>query len=246
MTPIDADNPRKLTHPTDPTHQTKSMLKTQGSRIEAFSDAVFGFTITLLVVSSAVPVSYADLRQTIAGFPAFAVTFAMICWIWYEHYLFFRRYPLEDGVTIALNALLLFVVVFYTYPLKFVFTRLGGNLFGTGPGIQAGMQGNDGQMLMVVYSTGFVALFSVLSLLHWHALRQREALALTAMDIYDAHANVTRHLINVGLGITSIAITLLLPHMNAFAGLIYFLIGPLQGAYGYYNGRRRERLEAAS
>ena len=216
------------------------------SRIEGFSDAVFGFTLTLLVVSAAVPENYADLRRIIIGFPAFAVTFAIICWIWYEHYLFFRRYALEDGITIALNALLLFVVVFYTYPMKFVFTRLIGNLFRTGPGIQSGMAGNDGQMLMVLYSAGFVALFSVLSLLHWHALRRREALALNAMDIYDAQANVTRHLINVGLGIVSIAIALFLPQLLAFAGLIYFLIGPLQGAFGYYNGRRRDRLEAAS
>ena len=52
------------------------------SRIEGFSDAVLGFTVTLLVV-----------------FPAFAATFALICWIWYEHHLFFRRYDLEDGFT---------------------------------------------------------------------------------------------------------------------------------------------------
>ena len=216
------------------------------SRIEGFSDAVFGFTLTLLVVSSAVPESYADLRRIVAGFPAFAVTFAIICWIWYEHYLFFRRYALEDTVTISLNAVLLFVVVFYTYPMKFVFTRLVGNLLGTGPGIQVGMQGNDGQMLMVLYSAGFVALFGVFSLLHGHALRKRGELGLGALDVYDAQANVTRHLLMVALGIASIAIAVFVPRASAFAGLIYFLIAPLQGGFGYYNGRRRERLEAAS
>ena len=216
------------------------------SRIEGFSDAVFGFTLTLLVVSAAVPETYTDLRRTIEGFPAFAVTFAIICWIWYEHYLFFRRYPLEDGLTVFLNLLLLFVVVFYTYPMKFLFTRLIGSLLRIGPGIGFGMKGNDGQLLMVVYSAGFVALFTVLSLLHRHALRKRDALGLDAMDIYDAHAHMTRHLINVGIGIASIAVAVFLPHLPAFAGLIYFLIGPLQGAYGYYNGRRRDRLETAS
>ena len=52
------------------------------SRVEGFSDAVFGFTLTLLVVSTAVPENFADLRRTIEGFPAFAATFAVICWIW--------------------------------------------------------------------------------------------------------------------------------------------------------------------
>ena len=137
--------------------------------------------------------------------------------------------------------------MFYAYPLKFMFTRLiGGELLGLGAGITEGMTFQDGRLLMIVYSAGFVALFSIVCLLHWHALRKRESLALDAMAIYDAQASVTRHLINVVLGAFSIAIAVFLPHLLPFAGLIYFLIGPLQGAYGYYNGRRRERLEAAS
>jgi hypothetical protein len=137
--------------------------------------------------------------------------------------------------------------MFYAYPLKFMFTRLiGGELLGIGPGITEGMSQSDGRMLMIVYSAGFLALFSLLCLLHWHALRRRESLGLDAMAVYDAQANVTRHLLNVALAGVSIAIAVFLPHLLAFAGLIYFLIGPLQGAYGYYNGRRRDRLEAAS
>jgi uncharacterized membrane protein len=67
------------------------------SRIEGFSDAVFGFALTLLVVSTAMPESFADLRHTLEGFPAFAVTFTVMCWIWYEHYHFFKRFALGDG-----------------------------------------------------------------------------------------------------------------------------------------------------
>jgi len=37
-------------------------------------------------------------------------------WIWYEHSAFFRRFGLNDGVTIVLDAVLLFVVLFYVYP----------------------------------------------------------------------------------------------------------------------------------
>jgi uncharacterized membrane protein len=79
------------------------------SRVEGFSDAVFGFTLTLLVVSVDVPGSFADLRNILVGFPAFAVTFAVICWVWYEHHVFFRRYDLEDGFTVFVNCVLLFI-----------------------------------------------------------------------------------------------------------------------------------------
>ena len=54
-----------------------------------------------------------------------------------------------------------------------------------------------------------------------------------------------RHLISVAIGTLSIAIAVLLPpDFLALAGLIFFLMGPAHGFYGYTNGRRRERLEA--
>lgn len=59
--------------------------------MEAFSDAVFAFALTLLVVSLQVPKSYGELMNLMSGFPAFACCFGVLLWIWYEHNLFFRR-----------------------------------------------------------------------------------------------------------------------------------------------------------
>ena len=100
------------------------------TRLEGFSDAVFGFALPLLVVSLEVPQTQRELMEAMRGFGAFAVCFGIVSWIWYEHNLFFRRYGLQDGLTILLNHVLLFVVLFYVYPLKFVFTSLLGDLFG--------------------------------------------------------------------------------------------------------------------
>ena len=219
----------------------------QGSRIEGFSDAVFGFALTLLVVSLEVPTDFSGLRATLQGFPAFAATFTVICWVWYEHYLFFRRYPLEDGVTIALNCLLLFVVVFYTYPMKFVATRLIGGLLRTGPGISVGLTFADAQLLMLVFSLGWVSIFSVFALLHARALQKREELGLDHYAVYDARSSRTRHLINVGVGAVSTALVVALPaQFLGAAGLWYFVLGPLHAGYGYFSGTRRKRLEAVS
>src|ERR1044072_1802154 len=96
------------------------------SRIEGLSDAVFGFAVTLLVVSLEVPKTFAELMEVMRGFGAFAVCFALLIVVWYNQYKFFRRYALQDNYTVVLNAALLFVVLFYVYPLKFVFTFLVG------------------------------------------------------------------------------------------------------------------------
>src|ERR687889_1105498 len=102
------------------------------SRVEALSDGVFAFAITLLVVSLEVPRTFDQLLVMMRGFLAFAVTFAMLFHVWFVQYKFFRRYGLSDNFTIWMTACLLFVVLFYVYPLKFVWTLLVNVIFGFG------------------------------------------------------------------------------------------------------------------
>src|SRR6266852_3724958 len=106
------------------------------SRTEGLSDAVFGFAITLLVVSLEVPRTFGELMQTMRGFGAFAISFTLLFMIWFNQYKFFRRYGLQDNITVCLNSALLFVVLFYVYPLKFMFSLLVNNLMGGHPEIR--------------------------------------------------------------------------------------------------------------
>jgi len=100
------------------------------TRLEGFTDAVFAFAVTLLVVSLEVPHTFNELMQAMKGFIAFAICFALLVQVWYYHYIFARRYGLQTTYTVVLNAMLLFVVLFYVYPLKFLFTYVVGAFSG--------------------------------------------------------------------------------------------------------------------
>jgi uncharacterized membrane protein len=213
------------------------------SRIEGFSDAVFGFALTLLVASLEVPPDFAALKQTLRGFLPFALTFALISWIWYLHYSFFRQFGLEDRLTIVLNSVLLFVVLFFVYPLKV----MANALVGFGQTSFNSLSESDNRFLMVAYGSGVIAVFVVFFLLNCNAYRQRRELQLTPGDLYDVGTSLRAHAASSMLGVTSVILAMTLP-MNffAFAGLIYALEGPLQGVNGWIRGSRRERALLSS
>ena len=94
------------------------------ARIEGLSDAVFAFAVTLLVVSLEVPKTFNELDAVMRGFMPFAISFALLMQVWHEQYRYFRRYNLQDSTSTFLNCILLFVVLFYVYPLKFLWTFL--------------------------------------------------------------------------------------------------------------------------
>jgi uncharacterized membrane protein len=168
------------------------------SRIEGLSDAVFGFAVTLLVVSLEVPKTFAELMEVMRGFGAFAVCFALLIVVWYNQYKFFRRYALQDNYTIVLNAALLFVVLFYVYPLKFVFTFLIGIFTRQGlevrlpNGTTTTMIQAQGQVttLMMIFSLGYVAVFGLFVLMYAHAHKNRKKLKLNELEVFDTVTDI--------------------------------------------------------
>src|SRR5580658_3086634 len=142
------------------------------TRLEAFCDVVFGFAVTLLVVSTEVPHTYAELLADMRGFLPFAICFWQLVMIWRTHYRFSRRYGLEDPYTVFLNVVLLFLVLFYVYPLKFVFTLLFAELTGN-TGIAEGIGSHEGSILMRIYTFGFTAVFALFALMYRHAYELR-------------------------------------------------------------------------
>ncbi len=221
------------------------------SRIEALSDAVFAFAVTLLVVSLEVPKTFDELAEIMKGFGAFALSFALLFLVWFNQYRFFRRYALQDTVTIVLNAVLLFVVLFYVYPLKFLFTMLIDRVMG-GHGevrlpsghVEAMLEGDQKATLMLIFGAGYLAVFGVFALLYGHAHRKQEELALNRIELFDTRNSIQESLLHCAIAVLPMSFVLIGgPRYAGLAGLTYMLTGVVMGVNGMLRGKRRRRME---
>jgi len=222
------------------------------SRIEGLSDAVFAFAITLLVVSLEVPKTFSELAETMHGFGAFLISFLLLFAVWFNQYKFFRRYGLRDTTTVLLNAALLFVVLFYVYPLKFLFSFLIDRFTGGHGEVRlpngnvAPMLESDNQFasLMVIFDLGYLAVFGVFVLLFWHAYRKRQELELNELERFDTRESIQESALNCGIAVVSLMIVFIGGAGRAgLAGMAYMLTPVVMSVNGMIMGKRRKRLE---
>ena len=102
------------------------------ARVESFSDGVFAFAITLLVLGVQIPeVKQGDdaalrtaLLHSLSQLLPYITSFATIGIIWLNHHSMFHSVQRVEHATLTLNLLLLLVVAFIPYPTS-VLSRYG-------------------------------------------------------------------------------------------------------------------------
>jgi uncharacterized membrane protein len=220
-------------------HLAKDGFRLRGtamSRIDGFSDVVFGFAITLLVVSLEVPRTFEELNHSLREFLPFAICFLILILIWYSHFKFFRRYGLHDLGTVSINATLLFVVLFFVYPLKFLFTVLTYGVLGDNAAF-----GTSGQMreLMVLYGIGHTAVYLLFTALYWNAWRQRRDLALNPNEAFLTRSSIVEYTAMASIGVISILIATVTSNgYTGLAGFAYWLLWPVGQIHGRWERRQ--------
>ena len=100
-------------------------------------------------------------------------------------------------MAILLNCVLLFLVLFFVYPLKFVFSMVIPAL--TRIGAPISMSAQDGRLMMWVYSAGFVARMLIFVLLYWNQYRRRSAFGLSDAQAFAARTGARTHLLSVAV-----------------------------------------------
>ena len=199
------------------------------SRVEAITDAVFAIAITLLIVSHDVPRDYVHFRSVMWSFCGFAVTFFVLIAIWYNTFKFHRRFGIEDGYTIFLSSILIFVVLYYIYPLKFmaqiiINMMILKNSFGID--FDIGFSGDiDAYHLFIIYGAGVFFIWLILGLMYLHAYNKKKVLELDNNELEITTNAIVANFIVSFVAAVSIMLTIL--DMGYLSGWIYFTISPL-------------------
>ena len=223
------------------------------TRIEALSDGVFAIAIALLLISTDSPKTYDELRSFMSDIVPFGATIALLMIIWYQHYLFFIRYGLKDAATVAVNTLLLFTILFYVYPLRFLFKVLYTLFTGLFTGneqklehlFSVTLQMRDAPSLMVIYGLGGASIFAIMSWLYFIALKRKESLELTDEEVFETRSSIYANLLQAAIPALSALVAfsgIFGKHTFSMAGFTYWLYPAVMFPFAAIRSKAKKKL----
>src|SRR3954466_15928009 len=83
-------------------------------RLEAFSDLVFGFSLSLLAIRLDIPAEVSQVFEP-TRWSTFIVTFAIICVLWLAHYKIFRHHFVPQIADVTINFIFLLGIAILPY-----------------------------------------------------------------------------------------------------------------------------------
>ena len=225
------------------------------TRIETFSDAVFAVAFTLVVLSSSVPETFEGLRKSIDDIIPSFICIVLIVVIWYQNYIFFLRYGLQNVGTVVINTFLTFLVLIYVYPLKFLARFLvelySGLIFRTkidfAESFGEPITGDNMTLLMTAYGGGATLIFISTAWLYRHALKKRGDLELSEYEIFSTKVSIWQNLLMGSIPFLSTVIAFLHPFGNgsvnfSIAGFIYMLYPIIMISFGRIVNNKGKKL----
>jgi hypothetical protein len=215
------------------------------TRLETFIDAAFAFAISMLVIAAGqIPDNIEALLAAFKNVPAFVASIIVLGIFWRGHWLWSRRYGLEDGISILISWAMLVTILIYIYPLKAIFGSMWFLLSDGRVGHALGLRSDaQARSLFAIFAIGFTAIALEIVLLNLRAWQLREPLRLNAREKFITRYEIAGWALPVGVGIISLVLALTLPIQQiAWSGWTYFsmaILVPLHSAYG------RRRIKAA-
>ena len=218
------------------------------TRLETFIDAAFAFAISMLVIAAQqIPDDIASLLAAFKNVPTFICSIAVLGIFWRGHWLWSRRYGLEDSVSILISWALIVTILIFIYPLKAIFGAMWYLISNGQVGHQFSLHTTEAQArtIFAIYALGLIAISAEIVLLYLRAWQLRGPLRLNARERLMTRGELTGWSIPVSVGIVSLVFSFTLPiEQIAWCGWVYFLMAIMLRVHGFWHRRRlKEEVE---
>src|SRR6266404_1550390 len=217
----------------------------QMTRLETFIDAAFAFAISMLVIAAQqIPDNIQALLAAFKNVPTFVCCIAVLGIFWRGHWLWSRRYGLEDGPSILISWAMIVTILILIYPLKSIFGAMWHLLSDGRVGQPFSLHTTEAQarMLFAIYALGTIAISAEVLLLNLRAWRLREPLRLNDRESMMTRSEIIGWSIPVSVATVSLLLALTMPAEEiAWSGWIYFSMAVLVPLFRWI---RRRRLPA--
>jgi TMEM175 potassium channel family protein len=183
-------------------------------RTESFSDAVFAFAITLLVLDIQVPESqFNHLWRGIAhqwpSYLGYATSFLTVGAIWLVHHGIFRRVQYANRPLMQVNLLLLMAVAFLPFPTKLVAEAI---------------RDTSAERAAVIFYGGWLLVISLLFSALWGVLARDRSLLRPEVSEKEVDAIARATTPNLGVYVGVILLAFIAPKVAAFGFLVIAIV----------------------
>jgi uncharacterized membrane protein len=183
-------------------------------RTESFSDAVFAFAITLLVLDIQVPESqFNHLWRGIAhqwpSYLGYATSFLTVGGIWLVHHGIFRRVQYANRPLMQVNLLLLMAVAFLPFPTKLVAEAI---------------HDTSAERAAVIFYGGWLLVISLLFSALWGVLARDRSLLRPEVSEKEVDAIARATTPNLGVYVAVILLAFIAPKVAAFGFLVIAIV----------------------
>src|SRR6266478_3408066 len=211
-------------------------------RLQTFIDAAFAFAISMLVIAAQqIPDNIQALLAAFKNVPTFVCSIAVLGIYWRGHWLWSRRYGLEDSVSILISWAMIVTILIFIYPLKAIFGAMwflisSGQI---GQPFSLHTTVSQARTIFAIYALGLIAISAEILLLNLRAWQLREPLRLNAREKLVTRGELTGWSIPVGIGIVSLVFSFVLPvEQIGWCGWIYFLMAILIRVHNFLHRRK--------
>src|SRR5256886_10342635 len=220
------------------------------TRLETFIDAAFAFAISMLVIAAQqIPDIIQTLLAAFKNVPNFVCSIAVLGIFWRCHWLWSRRYGLEDGASILISWAMIVTILIFIYPLKAIFGSMWYLLSGGQIGQRLSLHTTESQAraIFAIYALGLIAISAEILLLNLRAWQLREPLRLNERETLMTRGELSGWSIPVSVGIVSLVFALTLPtEQIQWSGWVYFSVIILVTPHDHYHQRRLKAVQDGS